>query len=403
MTSSERASIVLVDDERGFGEAVATYLSSWAHVTVATTAAEGLHLLQQQCPDIVLVDQRLPDGDGLSVLRFAWERCPETVRVLITAYADPDVLQEAINTLGIAYYIAKPIELPQLQLLLQQLWYTLLLRRSYRDLQAQLQGYYRQLEDRVAERTQALQKAYEELQHLMSLREQIFRFLLHDLKAPLANLQMLWNELSQALAGRDHLQELLSLGNHLLATLQQLVSDMLVALALESGSMPIWQEPVDLRQLVNRVSQRFEQLARSKQIRLQLQLACEVPLLLGDPRLLERLLANILENALKYTPAGGEVALRLTAQDDGLELAVSDTGVGMTPEDIAAALSGVGHPSAKPTAGESSTGLGLQIIRHIAKLHGAELSILSEGPGKGTTVRLRFPIHVQTPVVVSQQ
>jgi len=404
MTASERAHILLVDDELDFGTAVATYLESWAEVVVATTATEGLRLLQQRCPDIVVVDQRLPDGDGLSLLRFARENCPETARVLITAYTEPDVLQEAINTLGIAYYIAKPVELPQLQLLLQQLWYTLLLRRSHRELQAQLQDYYRQLEERVAERTRTLQQAHAELQHLMALREQMLRFLLHDLKAPLANLQMLWGELTHALAGAaDHLQELLTVGEDLIQTLQQLASDMLLVLTLESNTLPIRRETVDLRQLASRVIQRSDRLARSKTIKLHVRLDPKAPPLSGDPALLERLIANIVENALKYTPPGGDVTLSLTVREDALELSVSDTGVGMTAEDIAAALSGIGRPSTRPTGGEGSTGLGLQIIRTIARLHGAELSISSDGPGKGTTVCVRFPLQVATSAAVSQQ
>mgnify|MGYP001773291766 CR=1 FL=1 len=398
--TAEQARIVLVDDEQEFCRAVATYLASWATVQCATTCAEGLRLLEQSCPDIVLVDQRLPDGDGLTLLRFARNHCPDTARVLITAYTDRKVLQEAINELGIAYYIAKPVELPQLQLLLQQLWYTLLLRRSQEQLQTQLQEYYHRLEERIAERTQTLQQAYQELQQLVALREQMLRFLLHDLKAPLANLEMLWNELRQALAGVDHVHELLTLGSELIHTLRHLTSNMLLALTLESGSIPLRRERVELRELAERVCRHFTPALAAKDIQLATEMDQSLPPVVGDPALLERLLANLLENAIKYTPPGGHITLRLSASEDAVELEVRDTGVGMTEDDITAALTGHGSPSAQPTAGESSSGLGLPIIRHIAQLHGATLSIASEGRGTGTAFRIRFPLpgHVTLPL-----
>jgi len=392
MGTEPRPVILLIDDELSFAAAVAEYMSPWASVRYAPTLAEGFRLLQEQCPDILVVDQRLPDGNGLELLRWALTHCPESARVLITAYSEQAVIQEAINEVRIAYYIAKPIELPQLQLLLQQLWYSLLLQRSQKELRQQLQQYYRDLEARIAERTAQLQKAYEELQRLLEFRQQMVRFLLHDLKVPLSNLRLLWQELSQSLSQTEQYADTLALGEEILQQMEELLANISLAAALESPHFPLRRLRLELAELARRTVAHFAARARAKGITLTLTAPpSAASTILGDPTLLERLLANLLENALKYTPTGGTIQLRLIPDGDKLHLEVADTGIGMSPEDIAAALSGTGRPQGEPTAGESSTGLGLSIIRRIAQLHGAELHIHSPGKGQGTTFRLTFP------------
>jgi signal transduction histidine kinase len=405
MGTEERPSILVVDDEQPFCTAVAQYLDSWARVVCALTYAEALQQLQQECPDILLVDQHLPDGEGLALLRFAMQRFPDTERVLITAYTEREVIQQAINELRIAYYIAKPIELPQLQLLLQQLWYTILLRRSQHELQAQIRQYYRDVESRIAERTESLQRAYEALQHLLQFREQMVRFLLHDLKAPLSNLRMLWNELRAALsAPAPHVSELLALGSDILQNLEELLQAALTAATLEQPTALTQRKAIVLSDILQHVLTSFQPHARAKQIALQLQLPeTPLPSILGEPHLVERLLANLVSNALKYTPSGGWVRLSVSASDSEVCIEVTDSGQGMEPEDIEALATGTGILGGQPTAGESSTGIGLSIVRFIAELHNARLQFASAGRGRGTTVRITFPAIPPVLPAVSQE
>ncbi len=387
--------ILLVDDEEAFCTAVAQYMQSWASVRYALTYSEGRRLLQQRCPDILLADHYLPDGEGVELLELALKSCPESARVLITAHTDSDILQRAINELRIAYYIAKPVELPQLQLLLQQLWYLLILRRSQQELQAQLRAYYQELEERIAKRTRTLQRAYDELRHLTEQRDQLLRFLLHDLRAPLSNLRLLWNELMQLVPADTQAGELLALGRDIVHTLEQLAATMAATVTADATLPLSHPTPIDLAELSERCIALFRPRAHAKSIQLCLQLPHrKLPLLFGNQALLERLLINLLDNALKYTPAGGTVTVRLQSHEDRLELQVQDTGVGLHAEELSMLLSGSGKPSVHPTAGESSTGLGWKIIRQIAQLHHASVDIISAGKGAGTTVTICFPTHV---------
>lgn len=396
--------ILLVDDEEAFCLAVAQYMQSWASIRYALTYSDGQRLLQQRHPDILLADHYLPDGEGTELLHLALKLCPEAARVLITAHTDPDILQYALNELRITYYIAKPVELPQLQLLLQQLWYSLILRRSQQELQAQLRAYYQQLEEHIAERTRTLQHAYDELCHITAQRDQLFRFLLHDLRAPLSNLRMLCKELQQLVPADTQAGELLALSGDVVRTMEQLLDTMAAPASADATTALPPTTSIDLAELLKRCTAHFTLRVQAKSIQLSLQLPpSELPPICGNPALLERLVMNLLDNTLKYTPPGGRATVRLHPGHTHLELQVHNTGVGLSPDEIHMLLSGSGRPSAQPTAGEPSTGLGWQIIRHIAQLHHASLDITSLGKGTGTTVTVRFPLTTPSLVPLSTE
>ncbi|MDW7996278.1 MAG: ATP-binding protein, partial [Bacteroidota bacterium] len=192
----------------------------------------------------------------------------------------------------------------------------------------------------------------------------------------------------------------------ILHTLEQLCAYMLSIAALDPSTVPFQRRPVALSELAERTATHFQSSAQVKgiAIRLQLPTSIAVPLIEGDPTLLEHLLSNLVGNSIKHTPSGGSVTLCLIPEGGVVHLEVTDTGIGMGTENIQAALSGSGRPSGQPTAGEDSTGTGLSVIWHIVKAHRAHLAIFSEGRGKGTTFRITFPAVKDIPSIpVSQQ
>ena len=101
---------------------------------------------------------------------------------------------------------------------------------------------------------------------------------------------------------------------------------------------------------------------------------------------------NLVSNAVKYSPIGGAIDLLVTRQDDGIVVEVRDQGAGLSPEDISRLFGRFQRLSAKPTAGETSTGLGLSIVKRIVDLHGGRIAVESAGPGKGATFKMTLPV-----------
>jgi len=100
---------------------------------------------------------------------------------------------------------------------------------------------------------------------------------------------------------------------------------------------------------------------------------------------------NLVSNAIKYSPIGGKISLLVTHDDDNAIIRVTDEGAGLSPEDLGRLFGRFQRLSAKPTAGESSTGLGLSIVKRIVDMHGGEVTADSPGPGQGSTFTITLP------------
>lgn len=135
----------------------------------------------------------------------------------------------------------------------------------------------------------------------------------------------------------------------------------------------------------------MEQTAEQSEIGLTLEIADELPALLGDQRKLVQILLNLLSNAIKFTDAGGEVTIRVFCRPgNGHVIEVADTGIGIAPDDIPKALAQFGQVDSDLDRRYEGTGLGLSLTVALVELHGGTFAMQSE-PGVGTTVTLRFP------------
>jgi len=105
---------------------------------------------------------------------------------------------------------------------------------------------------------------------------------------------------------------------------------------------------------------------------------------------------NLVSNAIKYSPRGGQIELSMSVDGDTIAIAVRDEGAGLSREDISRLFGRFQRLSAKPTGGESSTGLGLSIVKRIVELHGGRIDSESPGPGRGSTFTIRLPAGLQS-------
>ncbi|HYT54922.1 MAG TPA: ATP-binding protein [Verrucomicrobiae bacterium] len=177
--------------------------------------------------------------------------------------------------------------------------------------------------------------------------------------------------------------------------LSRLTEDLLTLSDLESGKIQLALQPIDAGQLIQRVLEVFWDQAKRKKIRLTSNVAPDLPKLIGDLDRLQQLFINLVDNAIKYAPAGGQVTLTAVhpLQNGGpshLEIAVSDTGPGIPEKDLPRLTERFYRVDKARSRDLGGTGLGLAIVKHIAQAHKAELKFESE-LNKGTTVHVRLP------------
>ncbi len=172
--------------------------------------------------------------------------------------------------------------------------------------------------------------------------------------------------------------------------LSNLVEDLLELSRLESGSEMAKVRPVGLKDLLQRVTDRYTVAINKKRQELHLESSPDLSQINADPDLLERAIGNLLDNAIKYTPENGGIWIRTNSLDDAVEISVSDTGIGIPNEDLPRIFERFYRVDKSRSREMGGTGLGLAIVKHIAQLHNGSVAVQST-QGKGSTFVLKLP------------
>ncbi|MEX2159669.1 MAG: ATP-binding protein [Dehalococcoidia bacterium] len=211
----------------------------------------------------------------------------------------------------------------------------------------------------------------------------------HELRTPLAAIKSLIETLEAgALDEPETAKDFLARANQEVDRLVRLVEELLELSKIESGDVPLEREPVALADVIDGAVDRLLPQARAKHVELSYE-ANDLPIVLGDPDRLERVLANLLLNALKFTPEGGSIRVRAIAEDDSVVVSVADTGAGIAAEDVSRVFER--FYKVDRARGSGGTGLGLAIVKHMVEAHGGRVAVVSE-EGQGATFTFTIPI-----------
>ncbi|WP_340118893.1 PAS domain-containing sensor histidine kinase [Pelagibius sp. 7325] len=240
----------------------------------------------------------------------------------------------------------------------------------------------------------SLRRAAEEAEAANRSKSNFLAHMSHELRTPLNAIIGFSEVMAEETLGtlnhpqyHEYARHIHVSGQHLLS----LINDLLDLSKIEAGKLELWEEEVDCGSLVQRCRVFIEDAAQNKGLALTLRVAEGLPSLRCDARKLKQVLVNLLSNAVKFTPAGGRVLLE--AESDGaagIVVRVSDTGIGIAPENIVKVMSPFGQVHEALNRDTQGTGLGLPLSRALVELHGGRLTLESE-LGKGTTARVELP------------
>jgi two-component system, OmpR family, phosphate regulon sensor histidine kinase PhoR len=230
-----------------------------------------------------------------------------------------------------------------------------------------------------------------ELTRVADMRRDFVANVSHELKTPLAAIRgyaetLRDGALDEPPTARRFTERIL----HQCRRLQELLDDLLTLSRLEGVAPALDREPVDLAAVARRAAELLAPAAREKQVTIEID-ASPVPPLLGDADGLERLLLNLLDNAIKYNRPDGRVVVKLSRTDGEALLEVADTGIGIPPESIPRIFERFYRVDKGRARDEGGTGLGLAIVKHVAQAHGGQVEVESR-LGQGSTFRVRLPI-----------
>ncbi|HVV40634.1 MAG TPA: DUF3369 domain-containing protein [Nitrobacter sp.] len=264
----------------------------------------------------------------------------------------------------------------------------------------QLQDANAQLEDRVAQRTRALMQAnhrlsaqWLRLQRANGFKNEILGTVAHDLKNPLGVILGRTEMLTELIDTGASKESVTSQVHHIRDATRRLTTmvDHLISDAMaDAFDITIRREPVDIAALVTEVSEANQPSAVNKQQTITVTAPAGHVTMCDADRMREAI-DNLVSNAIKYSPVGGKIALGVSHDADNTIIRVTDEGAGLSPEDLGRLFGRFQRLSAKPTAGESSTGLGLSIVKRIVDMHDGQINANSDGPGRGSTFTIILP------------
>ncbi|HYS06258.1 MAG TPA: response regulator [Candidatus Dormibacteraeota bacterium] len=370
---AERSGTVLVvdDDQRNVRLMESILRGSGYQVVKAYNGEDALRLVETAPPDMLLLDVMMPRMSGFELCQRLKDRY-ETRLLPIIMVTALNALEDKVQALeyGADDFLSKPIN--KVELLAKV--------RSVLRVKA--------LHDELEKNRLEIEKKNQKLIRMEGFKESMMQMVVHDLKNPLAsimgNVQLI--QMSEETVNPARLKELLQRTQESARQLMRMILNILQIGKLEEQKMPLNLERVTLRHLAQENVDEMTGLSARDNIRVENRVPPDLPSPLADRELISRVIANLLNNAFKHTPGGGQVIIDARREEDAVVLTVSDTGEGI-PEDLQPRI------FEKFVGGESDTskrmlydsGLGLTFCRLAVECHGGSIWLKSK-PGEGTTV-----------------
>lgn len=359
------ARILVIDDERACRKLVCQALTRHGmEVMTAENGQSGVELARSQFPDLILCDVNMEGGDGYMALE-ALRQDPATAMIpfiLMTGLADRSGMRRGME-LGADDYLSKPFTVPEL---------------------------LGAVSARLTKHRIQMNLADERLE---DLRSHLSTMLPHELNTPLAGI-LGAGEMLQETPGLPP-NEIAELGKMMVASAQRLQK--LIGKYLLYAQAELWRsDPAQPARLQSQrtgvnarmVRQCLEPLAAEMERAADLELRVDDAQATISSDLLGRIMRELVENAFKFSAPGSPVVLAITGKSDGMHLAVSDRGRGLSREAIARI--GAYMQFERKVYEQQGAGLGLAIVKQLAELHGGRIQVVSE-PGIGTTVEVHLP------------
>lgn len=369
--SEKRPLLVVDDDSETLGYLETVLRSSGYEVVAAADLPAARRALESRRFDMVLTDLSLPEGSGLDVLEAARKADPVTVGIVLSGHGTVNSALEALRQ-GAYDYLVKPCASDILLAAVRRALEYYDLKKTLILKTAQLE----KLEDQLHDKSRLLQNVSHELKNPLSVVYGYSSFLLDASKR---NPQ----ELQRGLKSIQNNAERLGL----------LLEELLESSRLAGGKMGLERRPLPVAEAIDEAleSHRLEAARRRISLRADVDEAAQAHVD-ADPKRLQQILANLLGNALKFTPEGGSITVSARPSESFVEFSVADTGAGIAEADMPRLFTRF-YQAENARRGQQGLGLGLEITKGLVELHGGTIGARS-APGAGTTVFFTLPLAV---------
>ncbi len=370
--------VLVVDDEPGIRSGVSRILGSFRvtypfmdedytySVTEAETGEEALEMIDRDCPDIVLLDNKLPGMSGVDVLEYIRKKKYDTVVAMITSYASLDVAVRATRD-GATDFIPKPFSPRELKSSIENITKQQYLKRITRDMNEEGK----------------------------KIRYQFLSVLSHELKSPLNAVEGYLNMMMDRHEGDNinDYNDMISRSVQRIQGMRSLIMDMLDFTKLRLEVKKDKVRDLDPMPVIQQCIETINPLAIQKDVTVETEERTKV-VIRADKEDISIIFNNLLSNAVKYNKDGGMVRVIIDSEGDDAVFKVEDTGIGISSEDRETLFNDFVRIKNERTRNITGSGLGLSIVKKVADMYDGIISVESE-PDRGSVFTLRMPLKKQ--------
>ncbi len=377
--SGDRPRVLLADDNADMRDYVRRLLSPSYEVTAVADGLTALGSARQRIPDLVLSDVMMPGLDGFALLRElrATPGLREIPVILLSARAGQEARVEGLEA-GADDYLTKPFNAREL---LARVDGTLQLAKLRQEaLTARMH-----LEEALRERANQLAEADRR-------KDEFLATLAHELRNPLAPIRNALHILRSAAGKGPSDRRLHDMMERQVGHMVRLVDDLLEISRITRGKIELRPEPVEVQSVIRSAVDTSRPLLDEAGHTLEIS-APESPLVVhADPVRLSQVVANLLNNAAKYTPTGGRIFLAVRQDESDVVISVRDTGVGIPAEMLPRVFELFTQIDRTRKHSQGGLGIGLALVKSLVEMHRGRVEAHSEGPGLGSEFVVRLPL-----------
>jgi len=270
-----------------------------------------------------------------------------------------------------------------------------LLRRRLAEVEQTFLRTVQESQQEILAMNDALAETNAQLRELDRMKDAFLSMVTHELRTPLTVISGITEMLETGIYGdltpeqTEHIRQIAAQASRL----RRLVNDLLDLSKIEAGMMKLHREAVSPRFLVEAVLEQLITVAAQAAVVFRNQVSPLLPDLYCDIHRIEHVLINLISNAIKFTPHGGQVTVSAQTTDRSIVFCVADTGSGIPPDALPRIFDKFYQVHTSTETGLKGTGLGLAIVKHIVELHGGDVSVESE-MGKGSRFYFRLPLEL---------
>jgi signal transduction histidine kinase len=379
--------ILIVDDDPALLEALSEMLQLRMDEIVvdrAESAAVALDLIAKTDYEAIVSDIKMPGMDGLALLARIHELRPNTPTLLITGHGQHDLAVQALR--GGAYdFIQKPIDR---EYFIASLSRALHMRRLHRQVEIQRHA----LERHALELKETVDKRTRELREANQAKDEFLALLAHELRNPLAPILNAVGLITTSEGNEEVRHQATQVVERQVHQMARLLDDLLDVSRISRGKLRLRKEVVYLTNLVEQAVQTSRPLIDARRHQITVTQPRESVAIEGDATRLEQVLANLLNNAAKYTEPGGRIWVSGSLENDQAVFRVRDTGKGI-PQ---AMIQRIFEPFVQidfslHRSEQGGLGIGLMLVRRLVEMHGGTVTAFSAGSGQGSEFVVRLP------------